>query len=90
MRYINKTYKYIVLFLFILAMGTSCDDGFTELNVHPMKPTETSLNFIFTGYKVHEEPRRRRRRRGTREQPICSSQSGGRCLANRSPWMWCA
>jgi len=49
MRYINKTYKYIVLFLFILAMGTSCEKDFTEMNVHPMKPTETSLNFIFTG-----------------------------------------
>ncbi len=49
MRYINKTFKYMVLFLFVVTWGTSCDDGFDELNVDKMSPTETSLNFIFTG-----------------------------------------
>ena len=49
MKYMNKTFKYIVLLVFILTMGTSCEKDFTEMNVHPMQPTETSLNFIFTG-----------------------------------------
>ncbi|WP_114750594.1 SusD/RagB family nutrient-binding outer membrane lipoprotein [Pleomorphovibrio marinus] len=52
----KKTIKYILLSLVLLAPLTSCDEGFDEMNINPVQPTELNPLYLMNRAVLFSSP----------------------------------